>query len=50
MASRHRDADGRELTPQLADVELLNIIRPAAAVSWFVTHAAHALHRWPHHR
>ena len=49
-AAHHRDADGQELTPRLAAVELLNIIRPAAAVSWFVTHAAHAMHRWPQHR
>ncbi|TDC95489.1 cytochrome P450 [Saccharopolyspora aridisoli] len=48
--SHHRDADGLELTPQLAAVELLNVIRPAAAVCWFVTHAAHALHLWPRHR
>ncbi|RRO16937.1 cytochrome P450 [Saccharopolyspora rhizosphaerae] len=49
-AARHRDADGRELATEVAAVELLNIIRPTAAVSWFVTHAAHALHRWPQHR
>ncbi|MFI5841846.1 cytochrome P450 [Catenuloplanes sp. NPDC051500] len=34
----------------IAAVELLNIIRPTAAVSWFVTFMAHALHRWPEQR
>ncbi|GLY21552.1 cytochrome P450 [Micromonospora sp. NBRC 101691] len=48
--ARHRDADGTELDPRTAAVELLNIIRPTVAVSWFVAFAAHALHRWPGHR
>ncbi|MFG2637965.1 cytochrome P450 [Streptomyces sp. NPDC048362] len=46
---RHRDAAGTELTPRIAAVELLNVIRPATALSWFVAFAAHALHRWPEH-
>ncbi|MFI1994821.1 cytochrome P450 [Actinoplanes sp. NPDC020271] len=41
------ETDGRRLEPELAAVELLNIIRPTVAVSWFVTFAGHALHRWP---
>lgn len=44
---RHRDASGAQLTPRIAAVELLNVIRPATALSWFVAFAAHALHRWP---
>jgi fatty-acid peroxygenase len=48
--ARHRDADGAELDRHTAAVELLNIIRPTVAVSWFVAFAAHALHRWPGHR
>ncbi|MEU7422971.1 cytochrome P450 [Streptomyces sp. NPDC040750] len=44
---RHRDADGAELTPRVAAVELLNVIRPTVALSRFVAFAAHALHRWP---
>ena len=44
---RHRDADGRRLDPHTAAVELLNIVRPAVAVCWFVAYAAHALHRAP---
>ncbi|MDX3458189.1 cytochrome P450 [Streptomyces sp. ME02-8801-2C] len=43
----HRDADGRHLDPHTAAVELLNVIRPTVAVCWFVTYAAHALHRAP---
>ncbi|MCW2142291.1 cytochrome P450 [Actinoplanes cyaneus] len=41
------ETDGRRLEPKRAAVELLNIIRPTVAVSWFVTFAGHALHRWP---
>ncbi|MEV6607191.1 cytochrome P450 [Kutzneria sp. NPDC051319] len=36
--------------PRTRAVELLNVVRPTVAVSWFVTFAAHALHRWPRHR
>jgi fatty-acid peroxygenase len=46
----HREADGRPLDAQTAAVELLNIVRPTVAVSWFVAFAAHALHRWPENR
>ncbi|AEV84863.1 cytochrome P450 [Actinoplanes sp. SE50] len=28
-------------------VDMLNILRPTVAVSWFVAFAGHALHRWP---
>ncbi|MFH8487763.1 cytochrome P450 [Streptomyces longisporoflavus] len=46
----HQDADGQLLEPHTAAVEVLNVIRPTVAVTWFVTFAAHALHRWPEHR
>jgi fatty-acid peroxygenase len=46
---RHRDATGAEPAPRIAAVELLNVIRPTTALSWFVAFAAHALHRWPEH-
>jgi fatty-acid peroxygenase len=49
-ASHHRDADDRLLDPRIAAVELLTVVRPTVAMSWFVAFAAHALHRWPHHR
>ncbi|GLY01332.1 cytochrome P450 [Actinoplanes sp. NBRC 101535] len=45
----HHTDDGELLDPRTAAVELLNIIRPTAAVTWFVTFAAHALDRWPRH-
>ncbi|MFJ4482894.1 cytochrome P450 [Streptomyces longwoodensis] len=48
--ARHREASGELLEPGTAAVELLNVIRPTVAVSWFVAFAAHALHRWPLHR
>lgn len=46
----HHDADGQPLDPHTAAVEVLNVIRPTVAVSWYLTFAAHALHRWPEHR
>ncbi|MFF5449445.1 cytochrome P450 [Streptomyces sp. NPDC012888] len=45
--ARHRDADGHLLEPHTAAVELLNVVRPTVALAWFVTFAAHALHRHP---
>jgi fatty-acid peroxygenase len=50
VVAHHRDADDRLLDARIAAVELLNVVRPTVAVSWFVTFAAHALHRWPEHR
>ncbi|MCX2968044.1 MULTISPECIES: cytochrome P450 [Streptomyces] len=46
----HRDADGVPLSARVAAVELLNVLRPTVAVTWFAAFAAHALHRWPEHR
>ena len=43
----HRDVDRELLDPCVAAVELINIIRPTVAVSWFLAFAGHALHRWP---
>ncbi|CAM3896810.1 cytochrome P450 [Kibdelosporangium persicum] len=40
----------KSLEPHTAAVELLNVIRPTVAVSWYVMFAAHALHRWPRYR
>ncbi|MGW5372931.1 cytochrome P450 [Streptomyces sp. NPDC004009] len=47
---RHSDGTGEPLDARTAAVELLNVIRPTAAVCWFVAFAAHALHRWPDNR
>ncbi|GIF00282.1 cytochrome P450 [Paractinoplanes rishiriensis] len=49
-AIAHHTADGCLLDARTAAVELLNIIRPATAVTWFVAFAAHALERWPGNR
>ncbi|MFF6887945.1 cytochrome P450 [Streptomyces sp. NPDC012421] len=46
----HRDADDGLLPDHTAAVELLNILRPTVAIAWYAAFAAHALHRWPHHR
>lgn len=48
--ARHREVDGAPLDAHTAAVEVLNVIRPTVAVAWFLTFAAHALHRWPEHR
>lgn len=40
---------GAGLPPRTAAVELLNIIRPTTAVTWFLSFSAHALDRWPEH-
>lgn len=50
IVATHRELDGERLSPRLAAVELLNVIRPTVAVCWFVSYAGHALHRWPEHR
>ncbi|WP_345636769.1 cytochrome P450 [Streptomyces thinghirensis] len=48
--ARHHDVPEAPLDAGTAAVELLNVLRPTAAVSWFVAFSAHALHRWPAHR
>ncbi len=47
VVARHVDADGALLDPRVAAVELLNVLRPTVAVSWFVAFSAHALIRRP---
>lgn len=47
VVARHRDADGSQLDVSTAAVEVLNVVRPTVAVSWYVTFAAHAMHLWP---
>lgn len=46
----HRDEDGRLLAPRVAAVELLNLLRPVAAVSVWIGFVAHALHAHPGQR
>ncbi|MGK5681207.1 cytochrome P450 [Actinoplanes sp. URMC 104] len=43
----HHTENGSLLDARTAAVELINIIRPTTAVTWFVTFAGHALDRWP---
>ncbi|MEW5853104.1 MAG: cytochrome P450 [Myxococcota bacterium] len=40
----HRDLDGQLLTPGIAAVEVLNLLRPTVAVARWITFAALALH------
>ena len=46
----HREPDGALLTPRIAAVELLNLLRPTVALSVYVTFLAHALHEHPAYR
>lgn len=46
----HRELDGDLLSPRIAAVELLNLLRPTVAVSVFNTYVALALHDHPHCR
>ncbi|MGY1620998.1 cytochrome P450 [Geodermatophilus sp. SYSU D00965] len=50
VVARHRDADGEQLDPHVAAVELLNVVRPTVAISWFLAFSGHALVRWPQYR
>lgn len=43
----HRELNGELLSPRVAAVELLNILRPTVAVAVYITLAAHALHQHP---
>lgn len=47
VVAGHRGSDGRPLDDRLAAVELLNLVRPTVAVSWFIAFAALALHHEP---
>ncbi|KTT11204.1 cytochrome P450 [Pseudomonas oryzihabitans] len=47
LIASHRDADGRQLPPRVAAVELLNVLRPTVAVARFSTFAALALYKQP---
>ncbi|MYZ49743.1 cytochrome P450 [Propylenella binzhouense] len=47
IVALHRDLDGRLLDPEVAAVELLNVLRPTVAVGRFVVWSALALHQQP---
>lgn len=46
----HQDLDGGLLDPEVAAVELINVVRPTVAVAWYITFAALALHQYPESR
>lgn len=48
--SHHRDIDGELLSPEVAAVEVINILRPLLAVARFIVFAAVALHENPQWR
>jgi fatty-acid peroxygenase len=50
VVAAHRGPDGELLDEHTAAVELLNVVRPTVAVSWFVAFAALALHENPQWR
>lgn len=43
----HRYANGQLLDKHTAAVEVINVLRPVVAISWFITFSAHALHEYP---
>jgi fatty-acid peroxygenase len=45
-----RDLDGEPLQPQIAAVELLNVLRPTVATAVWVVYVALSLHRYPEAR
>ncbi len=47
VIAAHRDEDGALLSPKIAAVELLNVLRPTVAASVYITLLAHALHSFP---
>lgn len=47
VISFHNDLRGRPLSPAVAAVEILNILRPIVAVSVYLQFLAHALHAHP---
>lgn len=47
VIAAHRDLDGGLLDPEVAAVELINVLRPTVAVARFATFAALALHEHP---
>lgn len=46
----HKDGTGAVLSSRVAAVEIINILRPATAISWFVAYAGHALDERPKER
>ena len=47
VISLYQDMKGKPLSPRIAAVEVINVLRPTVAVAVFITLAAHALHLHP---
>lgn len=50
IVTSHRDVDGNLLSPKIAAVEILEVLRPTVAVAVYVTFIAHALEVHPESR
>lgn len=50
IVATYQDASGRHLSPQVAAVEVINVLRPTVAVTHFIVFAALALHEHPESR
>jgi fatty-acid peroxygenase len=47
VVSEHRNLDGELISPKMAAIELINLIRPTVAIAYFVTFEAVSLHEHP---
>jgi fatty-acid peroxygenase len=50
VVAMHRDRAGNLLDKKIAAVELINVLRPTVAISYFIAFAALALHKYPMYR
>ncbi|HSF99074.1 MAG TPA: cytochrome P450 [Ornithinibacter sp.] len=50
VIARHREVDGQLLTPRIAAVELLNVLRPTVATAVYTVFVVHALDEHPEWR
>ena len=47
VVAHYREANGKQLDLNMAAIELLNLIRPIVAISWYVVFSTLALHQFP---
>lgn len=47
VIANHQEPDGRPMSPRVAAVELLNVLRPTVATAVYITFVAHALDAHP---
>lgn len=47
IIARHKNLDRNLLSHQMAAIELINLLRPTVAISWYVSFSALALHEYP---